>query len=163
MHIYFFRHGIAFDQSDWSGTDGTRPLTDLGKERTCKIIVSLKTQQKLKVDAIWTSPLVRAFQTAEIAGSVVGLPIITVDELASGTCLKGVQKAFLKRKSLPDRLMLVGHEPDFGVMIGELIGDPCGDYALKKAGIALLTGDLKVGAMKLLWKLDPGDILTDEV
>jgi phosphohistidine phosphatase SixA len=79
-------------------------------------------------------------------------------ELVSGTNLRRILKDF-KTREVPENLMLVGHEPDCGMIIGELIGDPAGDYALKRAGIALLEGKLKLGGMKLEWKLQPKDVL----
>ena len=34
MHVYLMRHGIAYEQSEWSGGDDSRPLTDEGLQRT---------------------------------------------------------------------------------------------------------------------------------
>ena len=158
MYLYILRHGIAVDSSEWSG-DELRPLTPEGKTRTEQIIKELKAKDKLKVTAIWSSPFIRAMQTAQIAGEVLGLPVKTVPEMSCGTTLQLLQDAFKPLKRLPERLMLVGHEPDCGLIIGALIGDQNGDYALKKAGIALLKGDFQSGGMKLVWKLDPKDIL----
>ncbi len=159
MHLYLLRHGIAFERSEWNGPDATRPLTGEGEERTGAVLKELKQQNKLQVEAIWSSPLVRALQTAHIAGKALNLPVKVVDELTSGTSLAHVQARFGKTERLPERLMIVGHEPDLGFMIGELTGDPAGDYALKKAGIALLDGVVKPGGMKLVWKFTPKDVL----
>lgn len=158
MQLYLFRHGIAYERHEWSGNDASRPLTPEGEERTAEIVRRLQKDDKLKVQEIWSSPYVRAFQTADIAGRVLKLEVKVVEALKSGTDLDTLVAAF-GNKPLPARLMLVGHEPDLGCMIGELIGCPAGDYALKKAGIALLDGEFKRNGMKLNWKLDPKDIL----
>jgi phosphohistidine phosphatase len=158
MQLYLLRHGIAVDASDWDGTDDFRPLTEEGHERTREVIDGLKRQGKLRVGAIWSSPLTRALQTAQIAADVLDLKVEVNPELASGTNLRRILKDF-KTREVPENLMLVGHEPDCGMIIGELIGDPAGDYALKRAGIALLEGKLKLGGMKLEWKLQPKDVL----
>jgi len=84
-----------------------------------------------------------------------------MDVLASGTNLSALVKAFKELGPIPERLMLVGHEPDCGEIIGGLIGDLGGDYALRKASIAALKGDFAKGKMELKWKLDPKDVLED--
>ena len=159
MHLYVLRHGIAIEPFDWDGNDGSRPLTLEGRERTEAIIETLKRQDKLQVDAIWSSPLVRAEETAEIAGKVLKLPVTIIKALSCGASLKRLQTDFKARAPLPERLLLTGHEPDCGMIISGLIGDAEGDYALKKTGIALLKGTFEPGGMKLLWKLAPKDIL----
>ena len=158
MQLYILRHGIAFDASEWKGTDDFRPLTEEGHERTKEVIEALKRQGKLRVGAIWSSPLTRALQTAQIAADVLDLKVEVVPELTSGTNLRRIAKE-VKTREVPENLMIVGHEPDCGLIISDLIGDPSGDYALKRAGIALLEGKLKPGEMKLVWKLQPKEVL----
>jgi phosphohistidine phosphatase len=157
MRLYILRHGIAYEREEWAGPDDSRPLTEDGTERAKDVAKALK--KKLKVDAIWSSPLVRCLQTAHITGEVLGLPVKVVDELSSGTTLSRLEAKFKKLEPLPENLMLVGHEPDCGSIIAGLIGDPSGDYALKKNGIALMEGNFKAGGMKLSWKLTPKEIL----
>lgn len=161
MQLYILRHGIAYEPSEWNGSDGTRPLTADGIKRTKKVLETLHKEEKLKVDAIWTSPLVRAEQTAAIAADILKLKVRTEDALACGASLNSLRAVFKKHEPLPERLMLVGHEPDCGMLIGNLSGDPNGDYALKKAGIALLKGEFAPGKMTLTWKLTPADVLKD--
>lgn len=161
MQLYILRHGIAQEPYDWNGPDTTRPLTPDGIIRTKKVLETLHKEEKLKVDAIWASPLVRAQQTAAIAAEELKLKVKTVDALACGASLSSLREAFKTEEPLPERLMLVGHEPDCGILIGALSGDPNGDYALKKAGIALLKGEFAPGKMTLKWKLTPADVLKD--
>ena len=68
MNCYFLRHGIAVEPEAWSGNDFERPLTRDGHtrmEREAKAIAELS----LDLDAIVTSPLLRAKQTAEIVAA----------------------------------------------------------------------------------------------
>src|SRR5688572_28411975 len=123
MQLYILRHGIAYERHEWSGSDFDRPLTEEGKKRTRQVIESLKDGEKLDVEAIWSSPLVRALETADIASKVLKKSLTTVDALASGTHLERLVLDFKVRKPLPERLMLVGHEPDCGSIIADLIGD----------------------------------------
>jgi phosphohistidine phosphatase len=159
MQLYILRHGIAFEHSEWAGTDFTRPLTVEGMEKTREVIKALVEKKNLAVDLIWSSPLVRALQTATIAAEVLAQPVVTVDALSSGTSLKRLLEAKIAKEELPKSLMLVGHEPDCGLITGELAGDPGGPYEFKKAGMASLSGSLKPGGMKLQWLLAPKDVL----
>jgi len=161
MRLYVMRHGIAFEREAWQGEEVARPLTAEGKERTRAVLEALRSKNRLKLDAVWTSPLTRALQTAEIAGKVLAAPVGVVGALACGADLPVLQTVFLKKAPLPERLMLVGHEPDCGALIAALVGDPNGDYALKKAGVAALKGEFKAGGMVLKWKLAPKDVLDD--
>jgi phosphohistidine phosphatase len=158
MQLYIMRHGIAVEASDWDGDDDSRPLTEEGIERTREVVEALKKDGDLAADALWSSPLTRAMQTAEIVGDVLKLKPKVVQALACGADLKSVLKA-VSHQPLPDHLIWTGHEPDCGRIISELIGDPGSDYALKRAGIALLKGSFKAGGMKLVWKRQPKDIL----
>lgn len=160
MNLYIMRHGIAFDQADWHGTEFDRPLTNEGMARTLKVVTKLKKSGDLAVDAIWSSPLVRARQTAEIAASVTGLKVILVDALQCGADLRDLIQ-YAQKDPPPKRLMTVGHEPDCGMILGDLIGEEHGDLAFKRAGIALVEGELEPGRMKLVWKYTPKDVLGD--
>ncbi|HLX60432.1 MAG TPA: phosphohistidine phosphatase SixA [Planctomycetota bacterium] len=160
MNLYLMRHGIAFDHDEWKGSDFDRPLTDEGHKRTQKVLSALRQAEQIGVDAIWSSPLVRARQTAEIAGHLLGLNVLIVEALECGCDLDHLLK-YTKKNPPPARLLCVGHEPDCGAIVGELVGDEGGDYSFKRAGVAHLEGELKAGGMKLIWKYAPKDVLGD--
>jgi len=65
MELYFLRHGEA-DWPEWKKSDDERPLTKHGKKEMREVAAFLK-RVKARPDLIVTSPLPRAFQTAEIA------------------------------------------------------------------------------------------------
>lgn len=161
MHLYIMRHGIAVEGYEWNGPDATRPLTPEGILRTRKVLETLKKSGKLDVTELWASPLVRAQQTAAIAADVLKLNVKTVPELACGANIRTMEAVFKQLPALPERLMTVGHEPDCGELIGAFSGDLKRDYALKKAGIALLKGEPVAGSMELKWTLSPSDVLKD--
>ncbi|MBM3462072.1 MAG: phosphohistidine phosphatase SixA, partial [Armatimonadetes bacterium] len=66
MDLYILRHGIAYDHGhpDYPDDD-SRPLTPKGRRRTRRIARGMR-DLGLRFDAILTSPLPRARQTAEI-------------------------------------------------------------------------------------------------
>ena len=125
MDIYFLRHGDA-------ASGGERPLTDKGRKQG-KTVANALNDLGLEVDAIYTSPLVRARQTAEIAGDALGVEPRVSDLLDSGATLDEIAK-LLAGCGPDDRVMLVGHEPDFSAIVGQLIGG--GRVEMKKAGVA---------------------------
>ncbi len=161
MNLYIMRHGIAFDHEEWGGSDFDRPLTSQGQKRTRELMVALKKNGQLSTEAIWSSPLVRARQTAEIAAHVLSLPLKIVEPLQCGADLLDLMK-YAKKNPPPARLMTVGHEPDCGLITADLLGDESGDYAFKRAGIAHLEGELELSGMKLIWKYAPRDVLGEE-
>lgn len=128
--LYFLRHGLA-DWPAWDKPDEERPLTPEGIER---MKLEAKTIKRLKLapEAILSSPLVRARQTADIVADRLGLPVKVSSLLAPGFNAQKLDK--LVREADAGALMLVGHEPDFSTTISQLIGG--GHIVMKKGGLA---------------------------
>ncbi|MBV8151867.1 MAG: phosphohistidine phosphatase SixA [Candidatus Eremiobacteraeota bacterium] len=154
MKIYFLRHGEAGDRETWKGDDNERPLTDDGIERMkreAKAICNLD----LDLDAIVTSPLVRAKQTAEIVAKALDLKDKLVEDPDVGLDLdvkrlQGVLTKFPKAEGI----MLVGHDPSMSETIGRLIGDA--RVILKKGGMACVeVRDPASGRGELAWLVPP--------
>ena len=83
--LYLVRHAIAADRgSDWPD-DSKRPLTEQGISRFKDAVKGLR-RLDVEIDEIFTSPLVRARQTAELlaAGLEGKSPVKTLDALAPG-------------------------------------------------------------------------------
>jgi phosphohistidine phosphatase len=133
MRLFFLRHGLA-DRSEWEGEDYQRPLTTKGVSRMKKEAVSIKSL-KLGLDAILTSPLTRAYQTAEIVAHELGMEesFHADDRLSPGFGRSSLLR-ILKDFNAEDRIMLVGHEPDFSLTIEAIIGG--GNIVCKKASLA---------------------------
>ena len=110
MHIWLLRHGIAEVPSD--APDEERVLTDRGRK---KLEARLPEYKRLigEDPVIWSSPLIRARQTAEmLAEAYGGAEITIVDALADGD-LESLHRAL--SHSDPSRsYVLVGHEPYLG-------------------------------------------------
>ncbi|HEY4689296.1 MAG TPA: phosphohistidine phosphatase SixA [Anaerolineae bacterium] len=152
MELYFLRHGIA-DWPNWNtARDDERPLTDEG---VAKMKAEARTieQLDLGLDAILSSPLVRARQTAEAVADRLGLEVTDEPALAPGFDAQRLPDV-LRRHPDAQALMLVGHEPDFSKTIAQLIGG--GRVVMKKGGLArvdLESTDPPKGA--LVWLLAP--------
>jgi len=169
MRLFFLRHGVAENREDWHGEDADRPLTAAGREQMEQIAAGLAILN-LGIDGIMTSPYARANESARIAAEGVRAPVSTSDELRPGATLAGLLR-LLQAHGHASRLLLVGHEPDFSQMIGELIATPrSARLILKKGGcarvdIARRTITRAVAARELLgegelvWLLTPRQLV----
>lgn len=145
MDLYFLRHGEATP-------DGERPLTADGAREIGRIARWLR-EREIKLDLVLASPLARALQTAEIVSETLKVPVKVEDALACGAGLSQVVE-LLRPLPTKSRVMLVGHEPDFSTMVGELIGGAA--VELKKGGLARVDCEvLGPGGGVLRWLLTP--------
>ncbi len=152
MKLFFLRHGLAGDRSEWKGSDAERPLTSEGKEKM-KRSASTMNELELGVDVIITSPLVRAQQTAEIVAQKLDCSLIEDKRLASGFNVDKLHAILLDHPST-ETVMFVGHEPDFSVTISAMIGG--GHIVCKKGGLALVESpNARSRRGELVWLLPP--------
>ena len=73
MKLYFLRHGIA-DWPEWNRPDDERPLTAKGKKEMRQMAKFMR-ELKVRPARILSSPLPRAWQTAEIAAERLELEL----------------------------------------------------------------------------------------
>ena len=158
MRLYFLRHGIAEDRDRWPGKDFDRPLTAEGKER-----IALESDTiaglELHLEVIVTSPLLRAFQTAEIVARKLKMrgKLVKNEALGPGFDVSGLAK-ILDGHPKAEAIMLVGHEPGFSATIGELIGG--GRVVCKKGSLACVELESKPPLRgELLWLVQPRMII----
>ena len=117
--LYLVRHGEATSKE----RNSERPLTDSGAKEV-EQIAAWFTSTKLPVDEIRHSGKLRAQQTAEIFAQHLGLPELPA-ETAGLNPNDNVQPVadLLSRET--KSLMLVGHLPFMGRLVGSLVvGDP---------------------------------------
>jgi len=159
MRVDFLRHGLA-DREAWDGPDFERPLTPRGARRmeaTGEALLRLG----LAPDAILTSPLVRARQTAEIVAERLGLVgRLAVDERLGPDFDVDALARLLADHPAAQYLMLVGHEPGFSLTLGAVTG---GDVVCKKGGLARVDlAALDPPAGSLVWLLPPRVLAPDD-
>ena len=119
MELYFLRHGIAAPRADWQGDDSQRPLTVQGREEVVRMAGFL-ARLAPALDAIVTSPYLRATETAEIVAQHLNLQDkVVADERLEPGFDAGRLGKLLKKFPEAKALLLVGHEPDFTTTIGE--------------------------------------------
>jgi len=154
LKTYFLRHGAAAEPGEWKkGSDFDRPLTDDGRERMAREAKAIR-KLDLDLDAIITSPLARARETAEIVASALKITAIKEDaRLGTGFDLGSLEE-ILQDHADAKAIMLVGHEPSMSSTIGRLIGGARVD--LKKGGLACVDlPDASSRAGVLLWLATP--------
>jgi phosphohistidine phosphatase len=135
MIIHFIRHAQAIKRTT-ALPDEHRYLTCRGRKRFRKISATLR---KLDIDPdyIFTSPKIRAVQTADILAEKLlfsGDCIIT--PLLGNFTLQALQD-LMHLYPLPKECVVVGHEPDFSIVIGQLLNLPTCSVA--KGSVVSLT------------------------
>lgn len=121
MRIYLIRHGHAVDE-DINLTDEHRYLTKKGRKAVREVARVLK-HEGVELDAVLTSPLVRAVQTAELLAE--RLDFIGVVE-ALPALRPGVppRVAALELPSRGVSVAVFGHEPNLSALGAFLTGRP---------------------------------------
>ena len=155
MDVYFFRHANAGESLADPKADEKRPLDQLGVEqsqRMGRILAALD----VKLDAIISSPLVRAKQTAALSATELGYTKSVLLEKAlrpDGKLEDFVQ--ILRRHSKSTAVMVVGHNPNLSEFVSLLLTDEEDDEVveLKKGSVAKL--EWKPRRSRLHWILAP--------
>jgi len=155
--LYLVRHAIAAERGPEWPDDTKRPLTERGIARFAEAVKGLR-RLDVSIEEVFTSPLVRATQTADLlANGLDGKPSMKILEaLAPGhspaSVLTNLAKAAKRR-----RIALVGHEPDLGELAAHLLG---ANRALpfKKGGVCRIdVGNLTAHRDgTLVWFIPPG-------
>jgi len=155
MRLLIVRHGIAVPHGTPEVPEDERPLTKRGVKRFRAAARGLARLCR-RPDALLTSPLVRARQTADIAAEAWG-KVEPVDEraLAGGT-FEQIASA-VEAHGDAKLIALFGHEPDVSSLVARLVGSNASDrLTFKKGGAALLEVPGRMaGGGSLLWYLPP--------
>jgi phosphohistidine phosphatase len=128
VRLYLVRHAEAARGEP----DDLRPLTASGRE-AARTLGARLAAEGAHPDAVLTSPLLRARETAaELCRALGGTP--EPDErLAPGATAEMVRSAVTDRGA---EVIVVGHQPDCSRIAAELSGDP--EPSFPPAGVAVL-------------------------
>lgn len=153
MKVLLVRHGAAVDMRSVP-TDQLRWLTDEGRRSTTQVgrtLASLSPQYS----CIYTSPLIRAVQTAEIlAATQAGFagPIEVHQPLSSDEGTTAQALAPLEHAADDDIIVMVTHMPKVETLSGHLC--QMERFASFKTGAACLIA-IEGGKGSFEWMLDP--------
>ncbi len=155
IELYVLRHAHAGDSATWEQADELRPLTDKGRHQAERL-GRLLAAARIAPDAVLTSPLVRARETAEIVADLLGVRARVEPRLGEMVDL-GALERILDDAGSPGRPVIVGHDPDFSELVSELVGAP---IFMRKGSLARVDVErpLAPGAGDLRW-LVPPDLL----
>jgi phosphohistidine phosphatase len=134
MQVYLLRHGIA-EEGRVGKSDAERELTAEGR-RKLRDTLRVALRAEVKPALILSSPLVRALQTAEIAGSLLRYKqeILRTKALLPTATPEHVWDEIRVHQN-DSSLMLVGHDPLFTNLAGYLLDAPDLQIDFKKGAV----------------------------
>lgn len=152
MIVVFIRHGTAEKAKNNDG-DAQRALTPDGREKITRAAAGIARLLSGSAGLfLWSSPLVRARQTAEILAEQMGLSKPVICAFLTEQSWDSTAAALL---ALPADacVLLVGHEPMLGVWCEDL----CGAHLpfRRGAAAAVKLPEVVSGQGELLWFLQP--------
>jgi len=156
FELYLLRHADAGDPGAWHGDDDLRPLSPKGRRQAAFLAEHLK-RIGLRVDVVVTSPRARAVETATPVAEAMGVRLVEDARLAQPLSIDAVE-GLLDDHPGVERIVLVGHDPDFSEVASKLTGAA---IELRKGAIVRI--DLQdaapsAGHGALRWLIPPGAI-----
>jgi len=159
MDLYLVRHAVAFspDPTRWPD-DGERPLTPEGEARFRKAARGIR-RIVASIDVVLSSPLPRAWRTAELLVEEAGWPAPKPEPVleAGRSPAEGIE--LMEPHLEVASLALVGHEPYLSELASILLtGRPTSlTMDVKKGGVAhlWLEDGLRRGTASLRWLVTP--------
>ncbi len=157
MILYIIRHAAAVEGSD-TLQDEWRYLTEKGRltaEKMSSSIAKIGPKPRLTI----SSPLTRSIQTAEImAANACRKNVVVTSSLLLPGADVGQLIAHIKTCGDAKRVMLVGHEPQLGLLVARLSGREDKAITLKKGACVAFEfnpgKDYKPAVFN--WYLEPG-------
>jgi phosphohistidine phosphatase len=139
MMLHVLRHGVA-EEIGPEGDDRSRRLTPGGRRKMRSAAAGMRALD-LRFDAILTSPLARAAETAAIVSEVFGREPVPRETAALEPGVAPVETVrALADFARLEHVMIVGHEPGLsGIVALLLTGSPDGmKLVLKKGGLVAI-------------------------
>jgi phosphohistidine phosphatase len=163
MRLLVIRHAIAEDAAVFAATgrsDAERPLTDRGRRRMRRAVRGLKRLVPT-LDAVATSPFVRAVETAQIVTTAYrGVPLTRVPELVP-SAEPAALLPWLEKQGTKDAVAAVGHEPALSRWVSWLLAGGDRPFVeLKKGAVCCLelAEAFGPGSAVLQWALTSGQL-----
>lgn len=155
MEIIFMRHGKAEDPAS-RPSDFERELTAEGRQKVKAAARGLARcllgTQHLR---IWSSPLPRARQTAELVAEALGDVTVDLNELIPAGDFSGLVRAWSALHE-DAQLLIVGHEPHLSHWVARMAGVVLPIKPAAVAGLEVRADTFQEG--KLRWFAHP-DVL----
>ncbi len=135
MQLLLLRHGKAEDRS--TGGDFARELEEKGHDQARHAARILAAAEMLP-EIVLTSPLVRARQTADTFTKAAVMPGAVTQTWLS--CGMSPDTALSELTAFPEfeRVMIVGHEPDFSQLIEHCLGTTAACVEVRKGSVTCI-------------------------
>ena len=141
--LWLLRHGEAVPHE--SKPDAERELTPRGERQAVAAGEGL-AQLGIEFDACYTSPKVRARDTAKLACRALNIEPQEEDVLGDGFDRKEALE-LLYRHGVDSRVLVVGHDPSFSQVVHDLTG---ARVDFKKGGVAVVRTERTGGELLAL-------------
>ncbi len=156
MNVYLMRHASAGLRRDNPSLDAKRGLIKEGKDQ-CMLMARVLSAMKVSVDAVVSSPLKRALQTAQFVGTELGFDakVDTSTALLPAAAYPAFLDLLAKYEAQGrESLLVVGHNPTMFEFLGKLItGNGGAAIRMRKASIARV--DTAHHPPRMQWLIDP--------
>jgi phosphohistidine phosphatase len=155
MIIYFVRHASAGQHLANPKKDEKRGLDKDGIDQ-CGYVGRALAALAVQVDAVISSPLKRATQTASLVANEMGYEgkLQIEDALRPGTAFPDFRK-MLDKYSRYDSIMVVGHNPSLSEFLGRAISESGCEAAIDLKKGAVARAEMNRNAASLTWCLTP--------
>ncbi len=142
MQVFLIRHAEAVDET-LELRDPSRHLTPLGRTQARALGERMRWHDCVPTH-VWTSPLVRALQTAELVTATMSseTAVEVVPALAADGSARDVV-ALVRALPADASVMLVGHEPSISAIGALLVDDPAFEALGKAQAVRILDGAVR--------------------
>ena len=161
MELILVRHADA-EPADGYAEDALRPLTKKGSKAQEKVAMALR-KLGCRPDRVFTSPRLRAVQTAQITSHILGVPDPQELPALDGGYDLDALLAGLAQCAGDETVMCVGHEPDMSLWAGRLLAGNGGmGVRFKKSAVLGMSfaAAPTAGAAELSFFYRPKDLQT---
>ena len=151
--LWLMRHGQAEDP-DQAGSDDERALTDQGRKQVSATALWLR-ERAAAPTLIWHSPLKRTEETAHTVAEALGWQGVPEPNLLLAPGMSAARLLAAVAASGHKNVLCVGHQPDIGAAITEILGG--GRFSVAPGTIAALDfpSVIAPGNASLRWYVDP--------
>ncbi len=135
-NLILWRHAEAQLQSA-TGTDAERPLTKLGRKDAARMAEWLN-EFLPKNTEILSSPAIRCLETVaalqQLNKTKSKREVKVVDFLSVDSSVAEILKQ-VSNDDTSQTILIVGHQPNFGLLLAKLLGLKAGDLVVKKGAV----------------------------
>lgn len=158
MYWYVMRHGDALPASGVSAGDDQRALSPSGRAELERCLQGMKLLG-IELDAVVTSPLARARESAVIIAEGLGVRLVESPTLRPAVPTEELLASLEPYRE--QRVLLVGHQPDLGLLVCRLVwGQAAGEISFRKGAMCCLNVTWGIGQSPaaLEWFLTPDQL-----